>query len=172
MEEDYTRAALWSPQTTAQFLGRKVSVLAYWRGVGSGPLFIRVGKHVRYRPADVQKWLAEREARSTSTPKIAAHKELAKATQTKLTVLEWALNELELPFEGTASTLLKLMKGREVNFKSNARGLSAYLRAHATDFEQAGLLVIQYRTSDERLIRIERETKLQAETEKPYWELM
>lgn len=37
------------------------STLYAWRATGKGPRGIRVGKHLRYRPADVEEWL-ERQA--------------------------------------------------------------------------------------------------------------
>lgn len=33
---------------------------------GTGPKYLKIGRLVRYRPADVQAWLAAREAQSTS----------------------------------------------------------------------------------------------------------
>ena len=32
--------------------------LAQWRYLGKGPDYIRVGRHVRYRPEAVEAWLA------------------------------------------------------------------------------------------------------------------
>jgi predicted DNA-binding transcriptional regulator AlpA len=32
--------------------------LDQWRYLGKGPAYIKVGKHVRYRRADVEAWLA------------------------------------------------------------------------------------------------------------------
>jgi len=33
------------------------AVLANWRYLGRGPKFIKIGKSVRYRVADVEEWL-------------------------------------------------------------------------------------------------------------------
>lgn len=43
----------------AEKLGNKVGTLAYWRYMGQGPKFIKVGRSVRYRLADVDAWLNE-----------------------------------------------------------------------------------------------------------------
>ena len=37
-----------------------VKTLADWRVRGVGPAYARVGRHVRYRPADVDEWLSSR----------------------------------------------------------------------------------------------------------------
>lgn len=38
-------------------LGVPVNTLYQWRTKGTGPRGIRVGKYVRYRPADVDAWI-------------------------------------------------------------------------------------------------------------------
>lgn len=42
-------------------LARKVQVPAgtvrHWRDIGTGPAYVRIGRHVRYRPRDVEAWL-------------------------------------------------------------------------------------------------------------------
>lgn len=50
---------LWSLQELADYLGVPASTCYQWRHKGSGPRGIRVGRHVRYRPEDVETWLAE-----------------------------------------------------------------------------------------------------------------
>ncbi len=44
----------------AAYLGVPVSTLYVWRQRGLGPPGFKVGKRVRYRAADVAKWLKER----------------------------------------------------------------------------------------------------------------
>jgi excisionase family DNA binding protein len=41
----------------AEMLGVPVATLYQWRYHGTGPRGIRVGRHVRYRAADVDAWL-------------------------------------------------------------------------------------------------------------------
>lgn len=41
----------------AEFLGVPVQTLYQWRTLSKGPRGIRVGKHLRYRWADVESWL-------------------------------------------------------------------------------------------------------------------
>ena len=44
----------------SQMLGVPVDTLYGWRHRGLGPRGYRVGRHVRYRRASVEAWLAER----------------------------------------------------------------------------------------------------------------
>lgn len=54
---------LLSPQELAQILAIPVATLYQWRYRGEGPPGFRVGRHVRYRAAEVENWLqAQREA--------------------------------------------------------------------------------------------------------------
>lgn len=48
---------LLSVEELAELLGVPRATLYRWRYVGSGPPGITVGRHVRYRPADVERWL-------------------------------------------------------------------------------------------------------------------
>lgn len=48
---------LWTSQECSEFLGVPVATLYQWRYLGRGPRSFRVGKYVRYDPADVRKWL-------------------------------------------------------------------------------------------------------------------
>lgn len=41
----------------SEWLGIPVSTLYQWRYRGVGPRAIRVGRHLRYRPSDVEAWL-------------------------------------------------------------------------------------------------------------------
>lgn len=48
---------LWTPQEVAAYLSVPVRTLYAWRCRGEGPPGRRVGKHLRYRRADVDAWL-------------------------------------------------------------------------------------------------------------------
>ena len=50
---------LLSPKDVAEWLGVPVSTIYGWRSQApvSGPRGFRVGKHVRYRPSDVETWI-------------------------------------------------------------------------------------------------------------------
>ncbi|GAA0905362.1 helix-turn-helix domain-containing protein [Streptomyces thermoalcalitolerans] len=48
---------LWSPEELAKYLGVPIRTVYSWNYTGTGPKFCRVGKHVRYRPDDVDAWL-------------------------------------------------------------------------------------------------------------------
>ena len=57
---------LWKPTDLADFLGLPETTLRQWRHKGYGPRFVRLGKHVRYRPEDVRDWLDEQETDPTA----------------------------------------------------------------------------------------------------------
>ena len=49
---------LWSVQELADYLGVPVATLYQWRTKRYGPVGLRIGKHIRYRRVDVERWLA------------------------------------------------------------------------------------------------------------------
>lgn len=51
-------------EVSAVLDGIPEKTLADWRSRGIGPAFIKVGRHIRYRPADIEKWLASRVTRT------------------------------------------------------------------------------------------------------------
>ncbi|MFI7210558.1 helix-turn-helix domain-containing protein [Micromonospora maritima] len=53
---------LWSITETAAFLRVPVGTLYQWRHRRTGPRASKVGRHLRYNPADVRAWLAEQAA--------------------------------------------------------------------------------------------------------------
>jgi len=53
--------ALLSPKTLAEYLGVPLATIYNWNYHGSGPRILRLGRHVRYRPTDVEKWLVAQE---------------------------------------------------------------------------------------------------------------
>ena len=64
-----TMAVKWAPgvqpqplattEAVAVFLDVPKHTLEQWRSQGKGPTYVKVGRHVRYRMADVEKWLNE-----------------------------------------------------------------------------------------------------------------
>ena len=50
---------LWSTLEVSRFLGVPVSTLHQWRYLGRGPAAFRVGKHLRYDPNAVRRWLVD-----------------------------------------------------------------------------------------------------------------
>ncbi len=48
---------LWSVEEVSYYLGVPVPTLYQWRCEGRGPKSRRLGRHVRYRPADVEAWV-------------------------------------------------------------------------------------------------------------------
>lgn len=53
---------LLSPTQLADYLQVPVGTVYAWNTRGGGPPRVRVGKHVRYRPEDVRRWLDGRRA--------------------------------------------------------------------------------------------------------------
>jgi excisionase family DNA binding protein len=53
-------APLCGPEWASAYLGVPVKTLYEWRYRGIGPPSYRVGRHIRYRKAEVDAWLAER----------------------------------------------------------------------------------------------------------------
>jgi excisionase family DNA binding protein len=51
---------LVSPKEIARRLDVPVGTLEYWRQVGEGPRYFKVGRLVKYRPEDVHAWLESR----------------------------------------------------------------------------------------------------------------
>jgi predicted DNA-binding transcriptional regulator AlpA len=48
---------LWTAADLAHYLGIPVKTLYQWKWRGEGPPFRKVGRHLRYDPADVRRWL-------------------------------------------------------------------------------------------------------------------
>jgi len=51
---------LLEPEAAAQLLGLARRSLANWRSQGRGPRYIKTGGRVRYRTADLERWLDRR----------------------------------------------------------------------------------------------------------------
>ena len=51
---------LLGPEEVAAFLGVPLRTIYRWRSRHEGPRGYRVGRHVRYRLDDVERWLADR----------------------------------------------------------------------------------------------------------------
>lgn len=52
------RSRLPDTRTVADFLGVPEGTMIAWRYRGTGPRYVRVGRHVRYRWGDVDRWVA------------------------------------------------------------------------------------------------------------------
>jgi excisionase family DNA binding protein len=51
----------------ADVLGVPVRTLYQWRHKGVGPLGLRIGRHLRYRAADVSEWIDRRAAQEAKS---------------------------------------------------------------------------------------------------------
>jgi predicted DNA-binding transcriptional regulator AlpA len=54
-----TAERLWDIEEVSAFLQIPVGTLYQWRHRRIGPRSFKVGRHLRYEPADVRSWLAE-----------------------------------------------------------------------------------------------------------------
>lgn len=55
-----TPPAFWSLQETAAYLGIPEATLHQLNYKGTGPRSYKIGRHRKYRPADVDRWCEER----------------------------------------------------------------------------------------------------------------
>lgn len=55
--EPRAASRLWSIQETSEYLSVPVNTLYQWRATGDGPKAYKLGKHLRYDPADIRAWL-------------------------------------------------------------------------------------------------------------------
>jgi excisionase family DNA binding protein len=59
---------LLTQRQAAAVLGLSERTLERMRVAGNGPRFVRMGRSIRYRPADIESWVAGRVVSSTSEP--------------------------------------------------------------------------------------------------------
>lgn len=57
---------MFTTEKAAEYLGLKNTTLEAWRCRGGGPLFVKMGKAVRYRREDLDRFLNARVRTSTS----------------------------------------------------------------------------------------------------------
>lgn len=56
---------LWTNRELAEYVRVSVNTVDYWRFMGTGPRFVRVGRHVRYQQSDIDRWLTSNAADCT-----------------------------------------------------------------------------------------------------------
>ena len=54
------QSVLLDNEAAARFLGVSETTLPRWRWAGTGPAYLKVGRSIRYRRADLEQWLAGR----------------------------------------------------------------------------------------------------------------
>lgn len=59
----HTTRDLIDGPTLAEQLGIPEKTVAEWRSTNRGPAYVKVGRHVRYRTADVEAWLESQTTR-------------------------------------------------------------------------------------------------------------
>ena len=60
--------AAMRPDAAAAFLSLSTQRLANMRQLGGGPAFVKIGRSILYRRADLEAWLASHSRHSTSDP--------------------------------------------------------------------------------------------------------
>ncbi len=50
---------IWTTKQVAAYLKMSVTQINAFRAYGTGPVYMKIGKLVRYRREDVEKWLFE-----------------------------------------------------------------------------------------------------------------
>ena len=58
MQSDRRSERLLTPEEVADLLGISMSTLKYWRHRNKGPRWLRVGRHIRHHPKDVDAYIA------------------------------------------------------------------------------------------------------------------
>jgi len=61
-----THTTVLTVQQAAEYLGLAVSTLNKWRCLGGGPVFMKMGRAVRYRVEDLELYLSQTKCVSTS----------------------------------------------------------------------------------------------------------
>ena len=67
VSSDGLKRLLWVDKV-AEVLGVPVKTLYQWRYKGTGPVGVKVGRHLRYRAADVEVWVEGRVAENRPRP--------------------------------------------------------------------------------------------------------
>ena len=62
LDEDIQELRLLKPKQAAAYLGSSVSALSQYRALGIGPEYFKIGKMVRYRISDIDKWLEDKKS--------------------------------------------------------------------------------------------------------------
>lgn len=52
---------MWTTEELAAYLDVPVATVRRWRYMGTGPRGARCGRHVRYHPEQVRRWLEEQQ---------------------------------------------------------------------------------------------------------------
>ena len=68
-----TRDPLLSVQDLAAYLDVPVATIYAWRYRRQGPTGFKVGRHLRYRQSDVDRWISER-VRDETSLRLQAHR--------------------------------------------------------------------------------------------------
>ncbi len=61
---------LLAQDSVARILGLREKTLESWRSRGGGPVYVKIGRLVRYRIADVEAFIAAGARASTTNPRV------------------------------------------------------------------------------------------------------
>ena len=60
---------LLTVEDLAAYLNVPIATIYAWRYRGKGPKGLRVGRHLRFREGDVERWLSDQLAQSNQSPR-------------------------------------------------------------------------------------------------------
>lgn len=72
---------LLSAEELAELIGVPLGTVYRWNYAGGGPPMIKVGRHARYRPGDVDRWLDEKARHSASSGRVVRDSRIGRATR-------------------------------------------------------------------------------------------
>ena len=61
-----TPECIVNTESAAHFLNLSAVTLSKWRVTGGGPRFLKFGRSIKYRVADLQEWMLEQQCASTA----------------------------------------------------------------------------------------------------------
>jgi predicted DNA-binding transcriptional regulator AlpA len=68
---DQSLETLLDEKELARLLRVSIGTLRFWRGIGRGPRYRKIGQLVRYAPSDVHEWLNGRPSGGETQPEVA-----------------------------------------------------------------------------------------------------
>jgi predicted DNA-binding transcriptional regulator AlpA len=68
---DQLLETLLNEKELSRLLGLSIGTLRFWRTIGRGPRYRKVGQLVRYAPSEVQEWLSRRPSGGEATAEVA-----------------------------------------------------------------------------------------------------
>jgi predicted DNA-binding transcriptional regulator AlpA len=68
---DQSLETLLDEKELSRLLRVSIGTLRFWRTIGRGPRYRKVGQRVRYAPSDIQEWLSRRPSGGEAAAEVA-----------------------------------------------------------------------------------------------------